>query len=126
MIPLRDASRTPVRFPVQIVGGAFFGILTAHLFQRHVNGAASPASSTLPAAWLHGGFRQRERPHRVISLRRPVATPSRPVPANALSLKRMRLHPARARVFILRLGRVRQETARVFAGSIAEKTLRTE
>jgi membrane associated rhomboid family serine protease len=46
MIPLRDASRTPVRFPVVTVnggiayaahlGGAFFGILAAHGFERHV------------------------------------------------------------------------------------------
>jgi hypothetical protein len=34
VIPLRDASRN------EHVGGAFFGILTTRLFQRHVNGAA--------------------------------------------------------------------------------------
>lgn len=54
MIPLRDASRTPARFPLVTVslivveadaggiayaahvGGAFFGILTARLFERRV------------------------------------------------------------------------------------------
>ncbi len=48
VIPLADATRKSVRFPLDSggvaymahVGGAFFGILTARLFERNVHRSA--------------------------------------------------------------------------------------